>query len=75
LDQPSPATADATGEDYCFEQYAKVVRSASTGSKGDGGFVDVSNRGCSAWEYKRKGKKRVVGTNKRHALDAGNTEW
>jgi hypothetical protein len=29
LDQPSPASADATGEDYCFEKYVKVVRSAS----------------------------------------------
>jgi hypothetical protein len=31
----------------------KVVRSASKGSKGEGGFVDVWKRGCFAWEYDR----------------------
>jgi hypothetical protein len=41
LDQPSPATADATGEDYCFEKHVKVVQSASKGSKGEHGFVEV----------------------------------
>src|SRR5438874_332639 len=56
LDQPSPATADATGEDYCFEKHVKVVRSASKGSKGDSGFVDVWKRGHFAWEYKQKDK-------------------
>jgi hypothetical protein len=32
------ASADATGEDYCFEKHVKVVRSASKGSKGGGGL-------------------------------------
>ena len=66
LDQPTPATADATGEDYCFEKHVKVVRSASKGSKGDGGYVDVWKRGCFAWEYKQKDldqayRQQVVG--------------
>lgn len=56
LDQPTPASADATGEDYCFEKSVKVVRSASKGSKGDRGFVDVWKRGSFAWEYKQKDK-------------------
>lgn len=56
LDQPTPAEADATGTDYCFEQHVRVVGSASKGSKGEGGFVDVWKRGCFAWEYKRKDK-------------------
>src|SRR5213595_3562714 len=55
LGQPTPAT-DAAGEDYCFEKHVKVVGSASKGSKGEGGFVDVWKRGFFAWEYKRKGK-------------------
>jgi hypothetical protein len=41
LDQPTPAQADPTGEEYCFEKSVKVVGSASKGSKGEGGFVDV----------------------------------
>jgi hypothetical protein len=56
--QPTPASADATGEDYCFEKHVKVVRSASKGSKGEHGFVDVWKRGHFAWEYKQKGKYR-----------------
>ena len=56
LDQPTPAEADSTGTDYCFEKHVRVVGSASKGSKGEGGFVDVWKRGCFAWEYKRKDK-------------------
>jgi hypothetical protein len=48
LGQPTPAEADATGDDYCFEKHVKVVGSASKGSKGDFGFVDVWKRGCFA---------------------------
>ncbi len=29
LDQPTPAQADASGEDYCFEKHVKVVGSVS----------------------------------------------
>ena len=54
--QPTPAEADPTGENYCFEKPVKVTLSASKGSKGEGGFVDVWKRGCFAWEYKRKDK-------------------
>jgi hypothetical protein len=28
LGEPTPASADATGEDYCFEKHVNVVRSA-----------------------------------------------
>ena len=56
LGQPTPASADATGEDYTFEKHVKVVGAASKGSKGEGGFVDVWKRGHFAWEYKQKGK-------------------
>src|SRR4051794_24510086 len=45
LGQPTPAEADATGADYCFEKHVKVVGSASKGSKGDYGFVHVWKRG------------------------------
>jgi hypothetical protein len=54
--QPTPAQADPTGQDYCFEKPVKVTLAASKGSKGEGGFVDVWKRGCFAWEYKRKDK-------------------
>ena len=43
IDQPTPAEADSTGDDYCFEKHVKVVGAASKGSKGAGGFVDVAN--------------------------------
>ncbi len=59
LGQPTPGM-DATGEDYCFEKHVKVVASASKGSKGEGGFVDVWKRGCFAWEYKQKGKYKTL---------------
>lgn len=36
LGQPTPAQADSTGEDYCFEKHVKVVGAAL---KGDAGFV------------------------------------
>ena len=60
LDQPTPAEADASGENYCFEKYVKVVGSASKGSKGDSGFVDVWKRNCFAWEYKGKDKHKTL---------------
>jgi len=47
--QPTPAQADATGEDYCFETHVKVVGSPSKGSEGDYGFVDVWKRGYFTW--------------------------
>src|SRR5690348_13630677 len=56
LDQPTPASADGAGEEYCFEKHVKVVGAASKGSKGDGGFVDVWKKGRFAWEYKQKDK-------------------
>lgn len=58
--QPTPAEADATGQDYCFEKHVKVVGSASKGSKGDYGFVDVWKRGYFAWEYKGKDKHKTL---------------
>jgi len=60
LGQPTPAQADSTGEDYCFEKHVKVVGAASKGSKGDTGFVDVWKRGFFAWEYKRKDKHKSL---------------
>jgi hypothetical protein len=44
IGQPTPAQADSTGEDYCFEKHVKVIGAASKGSKGDYGFVDVWKR-------------------------------
>jgi hypothetical protein len=35
IDQPTPASADATGAEYTFEKSVKVTLSASKGSKGD----------------------------------------
>jgi hypothetical protein len=60
LGQPTPAEADPTGKDYCFEKAVKVTQAASKGSKGDGGFVDVWKRGYFAWEYKRKDKYKTL---------------
>ena len=60
LGQPTPAEADATGADYCFEKRVKVVGSASRGAKGDYGFADVWKRGFFAWEYKGKGKHKTL---------------
>jgi hypothetical protein len=56
IGQPTPASADSTGDEYTFEKPVKVTLSASKGSKGESGFVDVWKKGCFAWEYKRKGK-------------------
>ena len=56
LGQPTPASADPTGESFCFEKSVKVVGAASKGSKGEGGFVDVWKKGAFGWEYKRKDK-------------------
>ena len=47
LDEPTPAEADPTGEQYCFERGARK-------DTGGGGWADVWKRGCFAWEYKGK---------------------
>ncbi len=47
LDEPTPAEADPTGEQYCFE---RGVRKDTGGD----GWADVWKRGCFAWEYKGK---------------------
>jgi hypothetical protein len=57
--QPTPAQADPTGQDYCFEKPVKVTLAASKGSKGEGGVVDVWKRGCFSGEYKRKDKYKT----------------
>ncbi len=49
MDQPTPATADPTGESFCFE------RGAAKHGGGDG-FADVWKRGFFGWEYKGKHK-------------------
>ncbi|MBZ0253202.1 MAG: class I SAM-dependent DNA methyltransferase, partial [Candidatus Methylomirabilis sp.] len=48
LGEPTPAEADAEGEDYAFQKAAS--------GKERRGFADVWKRGCFAWEYKGKGK-------------------
>ena len=60
LGQPTPAEADPTGQDYCFEKPVKVTQAASKGSKGEKGFVDVWKRRYFAWEYKRKDKYKTL---------------
>lgn len=60
IGQPTPAEADPTGRDYCFEKAVQVVAAASKGSKGDKGFVDVWKRERFAWEYKRKDKYKTL---------------
>jgi hypothetical protein len=57
LGQPTPAEADPTGKDYCFEKPVKVTQAASKGSKGDSGF---GKRRCFAREYKRKDKYKSL---------------
>lgn len=49
FDHPSPATADPTGEKFCFE------KGASKHGGGEG-FADVWKRGFFGWEYKGKHK-------------------
>lgn len=39
LDQPTPAEADATGADYCFEKHVRVVGSASMTPARRSGFI------------------------------------
>ncbi len=46
---PTPAEADPTGDNFCFERGA-----AKTG--GGDGWADVWKRGHFGWEYKGKGK-------------------
>ena len=47
LGEPTPAEADPTGEQYCFE---RGVRKDTGGD----GWADVWKRHCFAWEYKGK---------------------
>ena len=47
LGEPTPAEADPTGEQYCFERGAQK-------DGGSGGWADVWKRHCFAWEYKGK---------------------
>jgi hypothetical protein len=49
FEHPTPATADPTGESFCFE------KGAAKHGGGDG-FADVWKRGFSGWEYKGKHK-------------------
>ena len=49
LDQPTPASADPSGEWYVFEK--RVDKQA-----GGQGFADVWRRGFFGWEYKGKRK-------------------
>src|SRR5262245_48773211 len=49
LGQSTPAEADASGENYCFDKGAKKH------GAGDG-WADVWKRGHFAWEYKGKHK-------------------
>src|SRR5262245_56335738 len=58
LNQPTPATHDATGREYTFEKGVIPLDGASAGAKGERGFADVWWRGKFGWEYKRKGKHR-----------------
>ena len=70
LGQPTPAEADATGADYCFEKHVKVVGSASKGAKGDDGFVDVWSSGESSCEYKGNPGSRLTRGAARETYDA-----
>ena len=45
LGEPTPAEADPTGENYCFERGARK-------DTGGDGWADVWKRGNFAWEYK-----------------------
>ena len=56
LDEPTPAQADPTGDQYCFE------RGARKDSGGDG-WADVWKRHHFAWEYKGKHKDLDVAFN------------
>ena len=47
LGERTPAEADPTGEDYCFERGARK-------DTGGDGWADVWKRHCFAWEYKGK---------------------
>ena len=58
LGESTPAQQDGTGDEYTFEKPVAVTGSASRGSQGSRGFVDVWRRGRFAWEYKRKDKYR-----------------
>ena len=45
LDEATPAEADPSGQNYCFEKGA-------TKTSGGHGWADVWKRGCFGWEYK-----------------------
>lgn len=45
LGEQTPAEADPSGEEYCFEKGA-------TKATGGNGFADVWKKGCFGWEYK-----------------------
>ena len=49
LDHPTPATADATGDEFTFEKGARKLG-------GGDGWADVWMKGSFAWEYKGKHK-------------------
>ena len=48
LGEPTPAEADPTGEQSCFE------RGVLKDTTGGDGWADVWKRGCFSWEYKGK---------------------
>ena len=52
LDEPTPAEADPTGDNYCFERGARK-------DTGGDGWADVWKRYHFAWEY--KGQTRQPG--------------
>src|SRR5437868_11780507 len=67
LGQPSPVTADPTGnESFCFQKrvikdaelfaFEQTGRVAEEEPEKERGFADVWKRDCFAWEY--KGKKK-----------------
>jgi len=61
LNQPTPASHDATGAEYAFEKgVSGLDEGASSGSRGERGFADVWWKGKFAWEYKRKGKHKTL---------------
>ena len=54
FDHPTPAAADPTGADFCFEKGA--TKAGNAGVPPANGFSDVWKRGFFGWEYKGKHK-------------------
>lgn len=54
FEHPSPAAADPTGEQFCFEKGA--AKHGGAGVPPAQGFADVWKRGHFGWEYKGKHK-------------------